>query len=166
MKPFSLSEVTDFLYREAYLLDTQQFEDWLELFHEDAQYWVPAWKSEHETTSNPKSELSLIYYATRAGLEDRVWRVRSGRSVASKPLPRTQHSVSNVMWGPSQPEQGVQVLCNWTVHQFRTKSQEVEILFGHSEYALILHNQNLCIRSKKVTLLNDYLPAMLDYYNL
>lgn len=30
-----------FLFHEARLLDTQQLEAWLELFTEDATYWVP-----------------------------------------------------------------------------------------------------------------------------
>ena len=36
------AEIEQFLYREARLLDTQQFEAWLDLFTEDACYWVPA----------------------------------------------------------------------------------------------------------------------------
>jgi 3-phenylpropionate/cinnamic acid dioxygenase small subunit len=174
MNPIHLNDVTNLLHQEAHYLDTQQWDPWLNLFLEEAEYWVPAWKSEHETTSNPKAELSLIYYATRAGLEDRVWRVRSGRSVASKPLPRTQHNVNNVMLVSEQAtdrvqegvEVGVKVLCNWTVHQFRTKPQEVEVLFGRCEYDIVQHDTGLRIQRKKVILLNDYLPAMLDFYSL
>ena len=33
--------VEQFLYHEARLLDTQQYEAWLELFTDDATYWVP-----------------------------------------------------------------------------------------------------------------------------
>jgi benzoate/toluate 1,2-dioxygenase beta subunit len=61
---------------------------------------------------------------------------------------------------------GVQVLCNWTVHQFRTKPQEAEVLFGRCEYDIVHHDNSLRIQRKKVILLNDYLPAMLDFYSL
>ena len=34
-------EVEDFLYREADLLDERRYEEWLDLFTEDAHYWMP-----------------------------------------------------------------------------------------------------------------------------
>ena len=162
-------EASGLLSNEAYCLDTQDWDGWLELFVPDCEYWVPAWKSEHEPTSNPKRELSLIYYASRAGLEDRVWRVRSGRSVASRPMPRTQHAITNAMLAPAGEHENagaVRVLSNWTVHQFRTKSRETEVLYGRYEHDLVRSGGALKIRRKKIILLNDYLPAMLDFYSL
>ena len=35
------SEVEEFLYREAELLDERRYQDWLELFTEDVRYWMP-----------------------------------------------------------------------------------------------------------------------------
>ncbi|MCX7153189.1 MAG: aromatic-ring-hydroxylating dioxygenase subunit beta [Proteobacteria bacterium] len=166
MNDITLQEAAELLYREAYYLDTQAWDEWLALFLEDCEYWAPAWKSEHEPTSDPKAEVSLIYYASRAGLEDRVWRVRSGRSVASRPLPRTQHAVTNVMLGGKNPTGGVQVLANWTTHQFKTKRTEVEILFGRTEYELVRRDGVPRIKRKKIFLLNDAMPAMLDFYSL
>lgn len=162
-------EASELLSKEAYFLDTQDWDAWLALFLPDCEYWVPSWKSEHEPTSNPKRELSLIYYASRSGLEDRVWRVRSGRSVASKPLPRTQHAISNVLLRPSTEGAApgtLSVLSNITVHQFLTKHRETEVFYGRCEHDLVREGGALRIRRKKVILLNDYLPAMLDFYCL
>jgi len=160
-------EASMLLSKEAHCLDTQNWDDWLALFLPECEFWVPAWKSEHEQTSNPKREISLIYYASRAGLEDRVWRVRSGRSVASKPMPRTQHAISNLMLAPQSEAGGsVKVLSNWTVHQFRTKARETEVLYGRYEHDLVRSGGELRIRRKKIILLNDYMPAMLDFYSL
>ena len=164
--PLPLQDAADLLYREAHYLDTQRWDDWLALFVEDCEYWAPAWKSEHEPTSDPRSEVSLIYNSNRAGLEDRVWRVRSGRSVASRPLPRTHHAVTNVMLGASKPDGGAEVLSNWTMHQFKTKRSEVETLFGRCEHELVQRDGGLRIKRKKIILLNDAMPAMLDFYNL
>ena len=86
------AEAEDVLFREAYYLDGRKWDDWLELFTEDCEYWVPSWKDEHQVTEDPKREISLIYYGGRFGLEDRVWRIRSGQSIASTPLPRTTHA--------------------------------------------------------------------------
>ena len=34
-------EIEELLYREAELLDERRFEDWLDLFTEDARYFMP-----------------------------------------------------------------------------------------------------------------------------
>ena len=155
----------DVLFREALYLDLQRWDEWLALFCEDCEYRVPAWKSEHEPTADPRSELSLIYYASRGGLEDRVWRVRSNRSVASKPLPRTQHIVSNILVEAAPDADTLQVRSNWTVHQFKLKSREVELLFGRCEHELVRRAGRWLIRRRTALLLNDYMPAMLDFYS-
>ena len=41
-------KVEQFLYQEARLLDTQQYEAWLELFTDDATYWVPLEREQKE----------------------------------------------------------------------------------------------------------------------
>eukprot|EP01136_Pigoraptor_vietnamica_P002355 Opistho-1_new@30219 len=89
--------VQDLIAREAQALDDKNWDAWLGLFTEDVEYWVPAWDSEHVLTSDPQGEMSLIYYSNRSGLEDRVFRLRTERSAASVPLPRTCHMTSNVL---------------------------------------------------------------------
>ena len=157
---------TDVLYREAHYLDTQRWDDWLGLYSPDCEFWMPAWKSEHELTANPKRELSLVYYSSRAGLEDRVTRVRSGTSVASIPLPRTQHAITNVIAEPTDAGEAMRLYTNWTVHQFRTKHREVEVPFGRYEHDLVCLEGAWYIRRKKIVLLNDYMPTLLDFYSL
>ena len=61
-----------FLYREARLLDDRQWDDWLECYSPDAEFWMPAWDDHDTLTQDPQSEISLIYYPSRDGLEDRV----------------------------------------------------------------------------------------------
>jgi benzoate/toluate 1,2-dioxygenase beta subunit/anthranilate 1,2-dioxygenase (deaminating, decarboxylating) small subunit len=158
-------QVAKLLYREAELLDERRWDEWLALFAPDCEYWVPAWRDEDEPTADPKTELSLIYYDNRGGLEDRVWRVKSGRSVASRVLPRTQHVISNVR--ASEAEQGVlQVKCNWTTQQFMPKEKVVEVYFGRYEHEWRQFDGQWLITRKKVVLLNDYLNAKLDFYSL
>lgn len=154
-----------FLYREAALLDARQWDDWLALYTPGCEFWLPAWKSEHELTTNPRAELSLIYYRTRAGLEDRVSRVNSGKSVASIPLPRTQHSITNVRIEPAA-DGSVQVFSNWVVNEFLTKTREVRTQFGRYEHLLTAEGDDARIARKKIVMLNDYMPAALDFYNI
>lgn len=49
-----------------------------------------------ELTEDPQSEISLIWYGRRAGLEDRIFRIRTERSSATIPDTRTNHHISNV----------------------------------------------------------------------
>ena len=40
--PPSVTAVQDILFREARLLDAQRWDEWLEMYCEDAVFWVPA----------------------------------------------------------------------------------------------------------------------------
>ena len=41
--PLTRYEAEDLLYREALLIDTQRFAEWLELFTSEVEFWMPAW---------------------------------------------------------------------------------------------------------------------------
>jgi 3-phenylpropionate/cinnamic acid dioxygenase small subunit len=161
-----LAIATDVLYREALYLDTQRWDEWTALFTEDCEYWVPAWKGEHTPTADPRREISLIYYTKRAGLEDRVWRARSNRSVASFVLPRTQHAITNILLGEPLNDTTISVQANFTTHQFSPKEKAVEVFFGRYEHTLLLQCTTWRIARKKIILLNDYLPAKVDVFSL
>jgi 3-phenylpropionate/cinnamic acid dioxygenase small subunit len=85
-------DVAQFLYHEARLLDTGQLEAWLELFTEDAIYWVPLERDQKDAT-----ETSSIIHDDRTLLELRVKQARHPRAHARRPLGRTVHQVGNVM---------------------------------------------------------------------
>ena len=76
----SYEAVRDFLYREARYLDDKDWDSWLELYASDASFWMPAWDDNDELVENPQTEISLIWYGNRGGLEDRVFRIRSACS--------------------------------------------------------------------------------------
>ena len=75
-----LAAATALLTLEGMLLDEQDWEGWLALYEADAEFWMPAWKSETQPTEDPLRELSLIYYPDRTGLEDRVQRICAQRA--------------------------------------------------------------------------------------
>jgi 3-phenylpropionate/cinnamic acid dioxygenase small subunit len=84
--------VAQFLYHEARLLDTGQLEAWLDLFTEDATYWVPL-----ERGQKDPYESSSIIHDDRTLLGLRVKQARHPRAHARQPLARTVHQVGNVM---------------------------------------------------------------------
>lgn len=157
------SSVTDFLAREADAMDDRDWDTWLALHEETVEYWVPSWDSEYEPTTDPQGEMSLIYYNGRAGLEDRVFRLRTGRSSASTPLPRTCHMVSNVRVLPNA-DGTVKVKTRWVVHLFR-KAQATQF-FGLAEYLLAPHENAWRIRKKRILVHNDLIPTVLDIYSV
>jgi hypothetical protein len=94
---FSLEDATQFLYREARYLDDRDWDAWLSLYADDAEFWMPSWDDDDKLTEDPQTEISLIWYGHKGGLEDRVFRIRTERSSAtSLPEPRTSHNISNV----------------------------------------------------------------------
>ncbi len=153
------------MYREAAYLDERRWDEWLALFAPDCEYWVPTWRTEETLAADPRTELSHIYYASRAGLEDRIVRIRSGKSPASTPLRRTTHVVANVQLLESAGE-AMQLRSSWTVHVFDPHHKNSFVLFGYSMHALRRIDAQWRIARKKVVLQNDYLPAMVDVYCL
>lgn len=67
---------------------------WLDLYSESVEYWMPAWDDDDRLTED-HSQISLIYYPNRNGLEDRVFRSKTERSNYPHPS-RTNHAVQNV----------------------------------------------------------------------
>lgn len=158
-------EAAAFLYREADYLDRRHWEEWVALFTEDAEFWLPAWKDEDHYTENPDTELSLTYYTGRVRLKERVWRAKSGLSAASTPLPRTMHAISNVVVATAS-EDKAELRANFVVHQYNPKRKKQDIFFGHYEHELRKSNDSWQIARKKIILLNDYIPAVLDFYSV
>ncbi|HYD12278.1 MAG TPA: aromatic-ring-hydroxylating dioxygenase subunit beta [Allosphingosinicella sp.] len=157
------AEAEVLLTREAMLLDRGDWDEWLALYAEDAIFWMPAWRDELNPTEDPDSELSLIYYKGRRNLEDRVWRARSGLSVASAPRPRVVHQVTNVL-----VEDGHRVAASFSTHLFDKRAERTHTFFGRYDYALVRTAEDGAwkIAMKKITLLNDTIPTVVDFYSV
>src|SRR5258708_19745396 len=132
----ALAAGRDLLEREAVALDDQRWDDWLALFAADCEYWLPTWRHDETLTDNPRAELPHIYYASRAGLEDRIVRIRSGRSPASLPLPRTTHILSNIRLREPPQRHRLRLPSPLITPVFFTRSRETHAFLGHSERAL------------------------------
>jgi 3-phenylpropionate/cinnamic acid dioxygenase small subunit len=111
--------VEQFLYHEARLLDTQQLEAWLELFTEDAVYWVPL---EHD--QKDAVETSSIIHDDRTLLGLRVQQARHPRAHARLPLARTVHQVGNVMI-LEQSDEAMRVCSTLQLVEWRQEKQRV-----------------------------------------
>ena len=163
-KTIELERIRQFLYREARFLDDREFEKWVDCYHPNAEFWMPAWDDNGETTEDPQREISLIYYSNRGGLEDRVFRIRTDRSSAtSLPEPRTGHNITNVEILEHRGDQ-VDVRFNWFTLYFRYDN--VDSYFGTSFYTIDLSGSQPVILKKKVVLKNDYIHHVVDIYHI
>lgn len=159
----TIDQVAAFLYREARFLDDRQWDAWLDCYAPDAEFWMPAWDDDGEMTRDPQSEISLIYYPNRGGLEDRVFRIKTDRSAASMPEPRTGHHISNVEI-VSQQGSTLSVRFNWHTLSYRYHS--TDSYFGTSTYTLDMSSGQPLIQRKYVVLKNDYIHQVIDVYHI
>jgi len=157
-----LADAEALLTREALYLDRGHWDEWLALYLEDAIFWMPAWRDELNPTEDPDRELSLIYYKGRRNLEDRVWRARSGMSVASAPRARCVHQVTNIFL-----EGGDRVTAAFCVHLFDKRAERSHSFFGRYDYLLARDADAAWkIAVKKIVLLNDTIPTVVDFYSV
>lgn len=163
MKNISYEEIQNFLYKESRLLDDQQWDEWLELYCNDVEFWMPSWDDDNTLISNPQEEISLIYYPSKAGLEDRIFRIRTERSSATVPATRTSHNLSNIEIF-SQEDGIVTVGFNWITLFHRYKKDYS--YFGKSKYIIDFSGDTPKITSKYVVLKNDYIPTVIDIYQI
>jgi benzoate/toluate 1,2-dioxygenase beta subunit len=158
-----IGAISAFLYREARLLDDRQWDDWLDCYAPGAEFWMPSWTDDDMLVTDPQSEISLIYYANRQGLEDRVYRLKTERSSASMPEPRTCHMIANIEIVSEQPG-AVEVRYNWHTLSHRLKATSE--FFGTSFVTLDLTGDQPVIARKKVVLKNDYIHQVIDIYHI
>ncbi len=163
-KSITRHTIEEFLYREARALDDKDWDTWLAHYAKSAVFWMPAWDDDDKLVEDPQTEISLIYYGTKQGLEDRVFRIRTERSSAtSLPEPRTSHNISNVEI-LEQDGSSVKFRFNWFTLNFRYKT--VDTYFGSSFYTLDTSGEDLKITDKKVILKNDYIHHVIDIYHI
>ena len=165
MAPELLTRCAEVLYREAAYLDERRWSEWLALYADDAEFWLPAWDEDGRPTDDPQAQLSLIYYHNKAGLEDRVWRIQSGLSPASSPLIRTCHLITNIRLVDVVQDQ-LYVSSNWQVHIYQPDKQQSFSYFGFYEHLLRPYGNELQIAKKKILLLNDVVESVLDIYHV
>jgi len=157
------TQVEDFLYLEARMLDDRQWDEWLALYSPQVEYWMPAWDDDDRLVEDPQQHISLIYYTNRDGLEDRVFRIKTERSGASTPEPRTSHNISNVEI-VSEGKGELEVRFNWFTLSHRYK--DTLTFFGASYYRLDVRGPSPLIARKKIVLKNDYIRQIIDVYHV
>jgi benzoate/toluate 1,2-dioxygenase subunit beta len=139
-----------FLFKEARLLDTNNWREWQTLFTSDAIYWVPSSVEDYD----PELHISIIYDGP-AALNDRLARLESGRAYSQDPPSRTVHHFSNVSverQGDRFHVRSTLILCEFRPNSQR-RDETVKFHPASCEYVLVGRIGNWKMASKKVVLL-------------
>src|SRR5579862_689227 len=135
-----------FIYREARLMDEHRYAEWLALWAEDAQYWVPC----NADDIDPSREVSIIY-DDRDRLVQRIERLISGSVLAQDPQPRMRRLVSNIEIAADTSAE-LTVCSNFILTIAKRDIQQ--LWAGRSIYTLRHDGDSFKIARKKVLLVN------------
>jgi benzoate/toluate 1,2-dioxygenase subunit beta len=148
--------------RPARALDDEDWDAWLACYAPDAEFWMPAWDDDR-LVEDPQTEISLIWYGHEGGLEDQVFRIRTGRpSATSLPEPRTSHNIGDIEI-LEQAGGACRLRFNWATLGDRYRTTDSS--FGTS-CTLGTGGAQPLIRRKKVVLKNDYIHHVVDIYHI
>ena len=145
-----LTEVEQFIYREARFQDELAYEDWEALWTDDATYWIPA----NSDAIDPEHEMSIVY-DNRARIATRIKQLQTGKRHSQNPPSRLRHLVSNVELLSSDGDE-VQAGANFLVYESRERG--VTLWAGRSIYGLRWTADGLRMASKTVYLVNNDRP--------
>jgi len=147
-EPGAVANASAFLFREARLLDTGNFEAWLELFAPDGVYWVP---SVHGG-GDPTREISWAFDDVRR-LTDRVFWLRTGMASCQIPPSRTRRILGNVEVY-DDAERGLRfVRSNVFISEFR--ADVTRLYAADCAHVLRHHEGGWRIRMKRINLIDS-----------
>jgi len=125
-------EIEQYYYHEAELLDDHRYGEWLDLFSDDARYWMPTRANrllrEHHKEASAEGEFAL-FDDNKKSLGCRVKQMESLTHWAENPRSRTRHLVTNVRITPTKPEGEYEVKSNFICYRNRLQD-EVDIWAG------------------------------------
>lgn len=148
-----IREVERFFYREARLLDERRFNEWLDLFTDDARYWMPV---RMDKSSKAPGEFSApgqlaFFDETKETLDMRVKKLATGMAWAEEPPSRTRHLITNVEIDPGDTESEFKALSNFVLYRTRLENKQ-DLLVGRREDLLRRENGALKIAQREIFL--------------
>jgi 3-phenylpropionate/cinnamic acid dioxygenase small subunit len=147
------TDLADFVYREARLIDERRFQEWFDLFAEDGHYWLPMRREQ----TDPLGEQSIAYEDKPLLLKARVLRLAGGKAYSDRPPALCQH----VLQAPAIEE------IDHDANRYRTRTAffytefrqgEPLALAGTARHLLRSEGGALRIVEKRVDLLNAAAP--------
>jgi 3-phenylpropionate/cinnamic acid dioxygenase small subunit len=155
---------SELIFEEADALDQRDWQRWLSLYSEHATFWMPAWLDEDEQCSDPDTQVSLIYHESLHEMKERVDRVLSLKSITTMPIPRTVHVIGNVRLLELAKDR-MRVGSNASVHVYDPRTADHHIAAVKYRHTLGRQGDGAWrITEKKIALINDRMPSVVDFY--
>lgn len=142
-----LTEVSQFIYREARLQDEHAYDEWEALWTDDAIYWVPA----NGADIDPETQMSIIF-DNRSRIGVRIRQFHTGKRHTQSPPSKLGRVVSNIeIVGRDGDE--ITVCSNAMIFESNLRADTVWAT--RNEYILRRTAEGLKMRRKKVVLVNN-----------
>jgi p-cumate 2,3-dioxygenase beta subunit len=138
------TEVEDFLYHEAALLDEWRLDQWQELLTDDACYYVP---SNDQLGSDHRRALFLIA-DDRERIRQRIIRVQDPNCHAEYPKSRTRRMIGNVRILDVEGDL-ISVAANFVCYRFR-RYERIREYVGSYRYVLRRVGDGFRIKERRV----------------
>ena len=148
MSSFNDRQLIDFVYAEARMLDEQRFDDWLNLFTEDAYYWMPLAPGQQD----PRLHASLLY-EDKLLLRVRVERLAGARTYSQQPRSRSHHLLQQPSIERVDRDAGTCTLRS-AFHYVETRLDTQTLFAGWATHDLVTEGGALRIKLKRVDLVN------------
>jgi 3-phenylpropionate/cinnamic acid dioxygenase small subunit len=142
-----INEVSQFLYREARLQDSHEYDDWEALWTSDGLYWVPA----NGDDIDPETQMSIIY-DNRSRIALRIKQLNTGKRHTQTPRSRLGRVLSNVEIVEVNGDE-IRVAANAMVFESSLRAETVWCT--RNEYLLRRAEDGLRMARKKVVLVNN-----------
>ncbi|WP_068091204.1 3-phenylpropionate/cinnamic acid dioxygenase subunit beta [Novosphingobium rosa] len=154
-------EVEQFLYEEARLLDTQDYQGWLALLTDDIHYWAPVVESREARHRAghyiAATDESAYFDDTRATLGMRVARLGFPGAWAEVPPSRMSRLIANIQPGPETAE-GIAVRSTFFLYRSRLEVEE-DVYHGAREDVLRRVDGQLRLARRKIVFAQSVLTA-------
>lgn len=147
---YTRSQIEDFLYHEAALIDEWRTDEWQELFTEDAEYLIPP----TEIPGADKNTALFIVNDDYHRLKQRAKRLTKRSAHAEFPHSIVRHMISNVRI-VAQHTNEVEVHFNQVVYRSKRQITDTYVCYVHQR--LVKNGDSFKIRSKRVMLAMDTL---------
>jgi 3-phenylpropionate/cinnamic acid dioxygenase small subunit len=132
-------EITQFLYREAKLLDSNSLEEWLELLTDDISYEMPLRMTRERGQADVSSQMGH-FAEDRRSLELRVKRLATAFSWAENPPSRTRRFISNIRVENTPKPNEVKAHSYFLLYRSRGSSTQADLISGERQDLLRKHD--------------------------
>lgn len=146
-----LQEATEFIWREAEMLDGHDYASWLSLWAPGAHYVIPI---DQDDKNDPVDRLNIAYDDAEMR-EARVRRLRSGFAMSSAPAASTARTVSRFV--VASDEAGA-LTVRAVQHIVEYKFERTRILASEMIYRLVRRGTGLALAHKEIRLINSEDP--------